>query len=84
MYPYAIDVIEGLIRAASRNIQIIIATQSAALVDYFEPEDIVVVDREGRESNFHRLDAEALHEWLEEYTLSELWDRNVLEGRPFK
>ena len=82
LHPYAINVIGGLIGAVSKKIQVIVATQSAALVDCFEPEDIVVVEREGRRSVFRHLDTEALGEWLKDYSLSELWQKNVLGGRP--
>ena len=82
LHPYAINIVGGLIRAASTKIQVIVATQSTALVDCFEPEDIVVVEREGRSSTFRQLNAEDLKEWLEDYSLSELWEKNVLGGRP--
>ena len=83
LHPYAINVIGGLIRAVSTKTQVIVATQSTAFVDCFEPEDIVVVEREGRESTFRRLeDTEELQEWLKEYFLSELWEKNVIGGRP--
>ena len=59
-----------------------LATQSVSLIDRFSPDDIVVVDRRGRESTFRRLTAGELHDWLEEYTLSELWEKNVIGGRP--
>ena len=82
LHPYAINIVGGLIRAASIKVQVIVATQSTALVDCFEPEDIVVVEREGRSSTFKQLNAENLKEWLEDYSLSELWEKNVLGGRP--
>ncbi len=82
LHPYAINIVGGLISAASTKVQVIVATQSTALVDCFEPEDIVIVEREGRGSTFRQLNAEALEEWLEAYSLSELWKKNVLGGRP--
>ena len=82
LHPYAVNIIGGLIRAASQNTQVIVATQSAALVDCFEPEDIVVVERDGRNSTFAHIDAESLSEWLKHYSLSELWEKNVIGGRP--
>ena len=82
LHPYAINVISGLIRAVSTNAQVIIATQSAAFVDCFEPADVVVVERNGRESSFRRLDEKDLALWLEDYSLSELWEKNVLGGSP--
>ena len=82
LHPYAINVVGGLIQAASTKIQVIVATQSTALLDCFEPDDIVVVDREGMSSRFTRPDARELKEWLEGYSLSELWEKNVIGGRP--
>ena len=82
LHPYAINIVGGLIRAVSTKIQVIVATQSMPLVDCFEPEDIVIVEREDRSSAFRRLDDEALGEWLDDYSLSELWEKNVLGGRP--
>ena len=82
LHPYAINIVGGLIRAVATRIQVIVATQSMPLVDCFEPEDIVVVEREGRSSTFKRLDSEALGDWLDEYSISELWEKNVIGGRP--
>lgn len=82
LHPYAIEVLASLIRSAARHVQVIVATQSVSLIDRFEPEDIVVVDRSDRESHFRRLSSEPLTEWLDNYTLSELWEKNVLGGRP--
>lgn len=82
LHPHAINVIGGLMRAVSTKVQVIAATQSTAFVDRFEPEHVVVVQRDDRRSVFRRLDSGALAEWLEEYSLSELWEKNVLGGRP--
>ena len=81
LHPYAINIVGGLIGAVATRIQVIVATQSMPLVDCFEPEDIVVVEREGRSSTFKRLDSEALGDWLDEYSISELWEKNVIGGR---
>ena len=82
LHPYAIELIGGLISAAATKIQVIVATQSTALMDCFEPDDVVVVERAGRGSAFSRLSADDLHAWLEDYSLSELWEKNVFGGRP--
>jgi predicted ATPase len=82
LHPYAIEVLAALIQAASQHVQVIVATQSASLIDRFEPSDIVVVDRHAGETTLHRLNETDLAGWLEDYTLSELWDKNVLGGRP--
>jgi predicted ATPase len=82
LHPYAIEVLAALIQSASLHTQVIVATQSVSLIDRFEPHDIVVVDRTGRESTFTRLTDSELSEWRQQYTLSELWEKNVLGGRP--
>jgi predicted ATPase len=82
LHPYAINIIGGLINSISNNCQVVLATQSTLLIDCFAPEDIIVVERDNRQSTFQRLDPSELEDWLEEYSLSELWNKNVLGGRP--
>lgn len=84
LHPYALTVIGSLLRAVSHHTQVLISTQSCTLLDIFEPEDIVVVERndEDETSEFHRPDAGKLHEWLEEYSLGEVWEKNVIGGGP--
>ena len=60
----------------------IVSTQSAQLLNEFDPEDIIVVERTQGESVFRRLDSKELSGWLEDYTLGDLWQKNVLGGRP--
>ena len=82
LHPYAINILGSLIHQASFTRQIIIATQSINLLEQFEPEDVIVVNRIKGASEFSRLNTEELKEWIKEYTLGELWEKNVLGGRP--
>ncbi len=82
LHPYAIEILAGLLKAAAKHVQVIVATQSVSLIDRFDPQDIVVTNRYGRETSFHRLGADEFADWLKDYTLSELWEKNVLGGRP--
>ncbi|MBI4716294.1 MAG: AAA family ATPase [Planctomycetes bacterium] len=82
LHPYALNVLAGLLKQAATRTQLIVSTQSAALVDYFGPEDIIVVDRAAGASTFRRLERASLEEWLKEYSLGELWAKNVFEGGP--
>jgi predicted ATPase len=82
LHPYAINTIAGLFQSVSNRAQVLLATQSASLVDCFQPADIIVVDRVKRESCFQRLDAEKLKDWLAEYSVAQLWKKNVIGGRP--
>lgn len=82
LHPFAINVLADLIKRAAERQQLIVSTQSVELLNCFEPDDIVVVDRKDNASTFRRLDAQRLNDWLEDYTLGELWKQNVLGGRP--
>lgn len=84
LHPSAIAKLAGLIKSASlKNCQIIIATQSTDLISHFEPEDIITVDQINGESLFKRLSSETLQQWLEEYTIDDLWKRNIIgSGQP--
>jgi predicted ATPase len=82
LHPAALRVLASLLRSVSVHSQIIVATQSVPLVNRFEPEDIVVVERGEDGTTFHRQNSERLREWLDEYTLGELWEKNVIGGRP--
>jgi predicted ATPase len=82
LHPAALNLVGGMLRSASHHAQVIVATQSAALVDGFAPEDVIVVNRRERASTFERLREEQLKEWLEDYTLGQLWEKNVVGGGP--
>jgi predicted ATPase len=82
LHPFALGVLASMLRQASDRSQIIVSTQSAPLLDNFEPEEVIVVDRENGGSRFRRLEAGPLQDWLQEYSLSQLWQKNVLEGGP--
>ena len=82
LHPFALTLLAEMIQQAADLQQVIISTQSAELVNHFEPEDIVVVDRKNKESVFRRLNLESLVSWLEDHSLGELWKMNVLGGRP--
>jgi predicted ATPase len=82
LHPAALALIAGLIRSASSHCQIVLATQSPALLDHFSAEEVVVVERADGGTTLRRLDPEQLKAWLAEYSLSELYDKNVLGGRP--
>ncbi|MBE0507679.1 MAG: AAA family ATPase [Marinospirillum sp.] len=82
LHPYAITLLGALIRSASKRTQVIISTQSVPLLNEFEIEDLIVVEREQGASVFKRLNQKAFDRWLEDYTVGELWEKNVLGGRP--
>ncbi|MEQ1508664.1 MAG: AAA family ATPase [Myxococcota bacterium] len=82
LHPSALHSVCELIRSVAPTTQVLMATQSPGLLDQFEPADVIVVEAHEEGSVFRRLDPLALSGWLDEYTLSDLFEKNVLGGRP--
>lgn len=82
LHPYAITMLASLIKLSSVTTQAIVSTQSPLLLDQFEPEDVLVADRVEGGTQFTRLDSEKLNNWLETYSLGQLWEKNEFGGRP--
>lgn len=82
LHPTAISILAGLLKKASVRSQVLISTQSVNLVNEFEPENVIVVDREEGSSVFKTLDSEKLEEWLNNYSLGDIWEKNVIGGMP--
>jgi predicted ATPase len=82
LHPYAIEMLASLIRQASVNTQVIVATQSSLLLDHFAPEDVLVASRVEGGTQLKRLKSEELAAWLEDYSLGQLWEKNEFGGRP--
>jgi predicted ATPase len=82
LHPFAIAVLGGLMKSAAGKHQLIVSTQSVELVNEFDADDLIVVDKQGGASTFKRLNGEELSEWLGDYSLGELWKKNLLGGRP--
>lgn len=82
LHPYAIGLLASLLKQVSHETQVIAATQSPVLLDYFEPDDVIVSDQIQGETRFRRLELDELRLWLEEYSLGQLWEKNQLGARP--
>lgn len=81
LHPFAISKLAGLIQSvASRAVQVILATQSSDLVNHFVAADIITVDQREGESYFNRLQEKDLTQWLDEYSIGDLWQRNIIQG----
>lgn len=83
LHPVAITKLASMIKsAASRGCQIIVSTQSVNLINNFDADDIITVDRKDGQSVFNRLNGESLQGWLESYSIGELWTKSVINGQP--
>jgi predicted ATPase len=82
LHPAAIQVLASMLQSASTRTQLLVATQSVTLINQLDPEQVWVVDRVRGESQFKHLKGADMSSWLEDYSLGELWEKNVLGGRP--
>lgn len=82
LHPFAINLLAQMLKRAAESKQVIVSTQSVELLNCMSAEDIVITGRENEATTLKRLDLDDLSDWLEDYSLGELWKRNVLGGRP--
>jgi predicted ATPase len=83
LHPAALEVLAGMVKAAAQNCQVILATQSSTLLDHFDPDDVIVANSRNGASVFNRLSESELSSWLQEYSLGEIWEKNVVGGGPY-
>lgn len=82
LHPKAIALVGDMIRAMAESRQVILATQSPLLVDAFELDEVFVLEmRDGRTELTSPASA-GLQAWLDEFSVGELWQKNLLGGRP--
>ena len=82
LHPAAIGLIAGMIKQVAVDRQVIVASQSPQFVDAFDLDEIVVMDlRDGR-TVCRTLDPDDYQVWLDEYAPGQLWEKNLLGGRP--
>ena len=55
-----------------------------AIIDGFSADEVTVIERatDMKGTSARKLTEDEYHDWLEEYTLSELWNKNMIGGRP--
>ena len=82
LHPSAVNTLADLIHIASSTSQIIISTQSPGLVTNFSPEDILIAETRNGATDIIRPDSQELQDWLEDYTLGEIWQKNLMGGNP--
>ncbi len=84
LHPAALRILIDLIRQASLESQIIIATQSVDFLNQFEAYEVLVVETNPntQETLAKRLEPSELQHWLERYSIGDLWLKNILGGQP--
>lgn len=82
LHPLALRLLASMLKSASAESQIIVATQSVELLNEFDVSDVIVADRNENGTTLSRLEEKELADWLKDYTLGELWERNIVGGGP--
>ena len=83
LHPAAIELVAHMVKVLAQEKQVIVATQSPLLVDAFGLDEIIVLDLKGGKSELRKLDPAEFRVWIEEdFTPGQLWEKNLLGGRP--
>lgn len=82
LHPDIMPTIAELLKVASQRTQLIVTTHSDALVSALSdmPEAIVVCEPRADGTLLRRLDRESLAEWLNRYSLGEIWRMGEIGG----
>ncbi len=83
LHPDALQLVAEALLEASASMQLIVTTHSDALVDALtdRPESVLVCERDfDNGTQMKRLSKEDLKEWLEDYTLGQLWRKGEIGG----
>lgn len=83
LHPDALQLVAEALIEASELMQLIVTTHSDALVDALtdRPESVLVCERDfDNGTQMKRLSKEDLKEWLEHYTLGQLWRKGEIGG----
>ncbi len=82
LHPELLSLLADLMREASQRTQIVVATHSDRLIRFLAPKEVVVMDVEENGCALARwADTMDLDEWLEDYSLDEVWRIGRMGGR---
>ena len=84
LHPDAVAQVAELLVEASARMQLVVTTHSDSLVSALTecPEAVIACERPGPATTLHRLDSAHLKEWLDEYSLGDLWGMGELGANP--
>jgi len=83
LHPDILPTMAELLIEASHRMQIIVTTQSDILVDALSdvPEAVLVCDKEDGATVINRLNRDELKNWLQKYSLGEIWRMGEIGGK---
>ena len=83
LHPYALKILAELFKnVVAYGKQIIATSQSVSFINEFSYEDIIVADRINGQSTFRRLNKKEVKNWLDEFSMGDIWARNIIGGMP--
>lgn len=82
LHPKAIAFLGEMLESRKDAFQIIVSTQSPELLTAVSPEEVIVTEQSDEGTVFKRLDPNSLKGWLDDYSLGDLWNMNIIGGRP--
>lgn len=82
LHPAAIAQLADLLRSAAATAQVIVATQSVTLLNQLDVADVIIAERHAGTSTFAQVDPSSIEAWLSDFAVGELWEKNILGGRP--
>lgn len=82
LHPELLRLLAGSMREASQRTQLIVATHSDSLIRFLEPKEVLVCDAEDGLATMNWADSFNLDKWLEDYSLDQVWQMNLIGGRP--
>lgn len=82
LHPDILPTVGELLMNASTRSQLIVTTHSDVLVDKLtdRPDSVLVCEKRDGQTHVTRPDQGQLAEWLQDYSLGELWSRGHLGG----
>lgn len=83
LHPFAIyQLAEMLHEVASAERKIIVTTQSVTLANQFSLQELALVTRENGATTVNRPESEVYTQWLDDYSVGQMWENNVLNVSP--
>ena len=82
LHPAAVQLLANMLVSTATKRQVIVSTQSVTLINQMKPDSIIVVDRDEEQSKFRKLTLTELGTWLDNYGLGDMWEKNLIAGRP--
>ncbi len=84
LHPDVMPYLAELLVDASSRTQLVVTTHARLLIDALteHASSVIVCSKENGESRFERLAERDLAEWLDKYTLGDLWSKGEIGGNP--